>query len=313
MLTRHVMTSLKIASFALVAILLAACAGSRPDITIPATEPSTHLSISKPRVALILSGGGVRGFAHVGVIKVLQKAGVPIDLIVGTSAGSIIGALYADQANIDAVQTAVIRVGLSHILDFNNVPRSEGVFKGYQLQKFLLKNMKAKRFDQLQIPLIVIATDLKTGAPVKLDSGPIAPAVQASAAIPALFDPVFLYGYELIDGGVSDPIAVDMVQGYHPEVIIAVNLAEQLPAEIPRTAEGIYKRAFVIMHLNMNKMSARGADVIITPSVGTIQMFDIDKKTQLIHDGEQAAQKALPEIKKLLAERGIKLNPPKKT
>ena len=308
--TKPFVSIFKISSFLLAASLLAACAGTRPDINIPATQPATHLSIPQPRVALVLSGGGVRGFAHIGVIKCLQDAGVPIDLIAGTSAGSIVGALYADQGNITAVQADVISVGLGSVLDFNNIPSSQGVFKGYKLQKFLLQHMKAKTFDELKIPLIVVATDLKTGAPVKLDSGPVAPAVQASAAIPALFDPVSLYGYELIDGGMSDPVAVDMVQPYHPKVIIAVNVAEQLPAKIPGTAEGIYNRAFIISRLNMSRMSAEGADILITPPVGTTQVFDIDKKTQLIHEGELAAQKALPEIKRLLAERGIKLNPP---
>ena len=310
MFKKSLLDRFKIFSCALLAISLAACAGSRPDINIPATQPNTNLSIPQPRVALVLSGGGVRGFAHIGVIKALQEAGVPIDLIGGTSAGSIVGALYADQANINDVETSIKSVSLFNILDFNNIPRSQGVLQGYKLQKFLLQHMKAKTFDQLKIPLIVVATDLKTGAPVQLDSGPIAPAVQASAAIPALFDPVSLYGYELIDGGMSDPIAVDFVQPYHPKLIIAVNVAEQLPSKIPSTAEGIYNRAFIIMRLNMSEMSARGADVIITPAVGTTQMFDIDKKTQLIHDGELAAQKALPEIKRLLKEHGIPLNPP---
>jgi NTE family protein len=309
MFKKHLITNLKIANFFLAAILLTACAGSRPDIDIPSKQPAVDRPIGETRVALVLSGGGVRGFAHVGAIKVLQDAGVPIDLIAGTSAGSIVGALYADQANITNVETDVTSVGLASVLDFNNIPQSDGVFQGYKLQKFLLEHMQAKTFDQLKIPLIVVATDLKTGAPVKLDSGPVAPAVQASAAIPALFDPVSLYGYTLIDGGMSDPVAVDMVQSYHPKVIIAINVAEQLSTTIPSTAEGIYKRAFIISRLNMSRMSAQGADVLIAPDVGTTQVLDIDKKSQLIHEGELAAQKALPKIKRLLAERGIKLNP----
>jgi NTE family protein len=308
----HIIDKSKIIFCFLSLLFLAGCAGSRPDIDIPSKQPPVDQSIGQPQVALVLSGGGVRGFAHVGVIKVLYDAGVPIDLIAGTSAGSIVGALYADQGKIDDVQTDVINVGLSSLLDFNNVPRSDGVFQGYKLQKFLLEHMQAKTFDQLKIPLIVVATDLKTGTPVKLDSGPVAPAVQASAAIPALFDPVSLYGYTLIDGGMSDPVAVDMVQPYHPKMIIAINVAEQLPAAIPSTAEGIYNRAFIISRLNMSRMSATGADVLITPDVGATKVLDIDKKAQLIKAGQDAAQKALPEIKHLLAERGIKLNPPTK-
>lgn len=294
----------------LAALLLAACAGSRPDINIPKERPSTDLPIAQPRVAVVLSGGGVRGFAHVGVLKVFHDAGIPIDLMAGTSAGSLVGALYADQRDINHVEALVSNVTLADIFDFNNVPQRDGVLKGYKLQKFLLGNMHAKTFDQLQIPLITVSTDLQTGAPVEIDNGPIAPAVQASAAIPALFDPVSLYGYKLIDGGMSDPVAVNFVQPYHPKVIIAVDVAEQLPATIPTTAEGIYNRAFIIMRLNMSTLSARDADILITPDVGTTKMFDINKKAELIHAGEVAAQKALPEIKRLLKERGIPLNPP---
>lgn len=296
--------------YAFCALVLVACAGSRPDINIPTKRPNTNLPIAQPRVAVVLSGGGVRGFAHVGVLKVLHDAGIPIDLMAGTSAGSLVGALYADQGDINYVEGLVNNVTLADIFDFNNIPQRDGVLKGYKLQKFLLKNMHAKTFNQLQIPLITVSTDLQTGAPIEIDNGPIAPAVQASAAIPALFDPVSLYGYTLIDGGISDPVAVNFVQAYHPKVIIAVDVAEQLPSKLPTTAEGIYKRAFIIMRLNMSALSARGADILITPDVGTTQMFDIDKKGELIHAGEIAARKALPEIKRLLKERGIPLNPP---
>ena len=310
---KSIFLCLEIVSCVLAAILLAGCAGSRPNIDIPSQRPSTELPITQPRVALVLGGGGVRGFAHIGVLKVLHEAGVPIDLMAGTSAGSIVGALYADQGNIVAVENTAKSAKLGDILDFNNLPQSDGVLKGYKLQKFLLEHMQAQTFDQLKIPLITVSTDLKTGAPVEIDNGPIAPAVQASAAIPGLFDPVSLYGYTLIDGGMSDPVAVNFVQAYHPKIIIAVDVAEQLPSTLPTTAEGIYNRAFIIMRLNMTSLSAENADVLILPDVGVTHIFDINKKDALIKAGEDAAKKALPEIKRLLKERGIKLNPPTKT
>ena len=283
------------------------CAGHKPPIQIPLQQPPVTEKINHPRVALVLSGGGARGLAHIGVIKVLHDAGIPIDVIGGTSAGSIMGALYADNGSANEVESAFANVTLWTLIDFNNFPRSSGLLSGYKLQKFLLEHMHAENFNQLKIPLIVMTTDLKTGAPFPIMSGPVAPAVQASAAIPGLFNPAQLYGHVLIDGGIADPLAVNEIKKYHPLVIIAVNVAEQLPETMPKTADDIYQRAYIISRLNMSTLTAQGADIIITPSVGTAGMFDTGDKNKLIKAGEVAAQNALPQIKALLSKHHIAL------
>jgi NTE family protein len=293
----------------LISLLLCACAGAPPSINIPTTQPMTQENLNHPRVVLVLGGGGARGIAHIGVIQTLQQAGIPIDMIIGTSAGAIIGALYADQGNIAHAKQVALNTGFAQITDFNNFPSSEGIFKGYKLQKLLLNNMKAKNFDQLKIPLIVMTTDLTTGASVPISSGPVAPAVQASAALPGLFDPVHLYGHVLIDGGIADPIAVNVAQQYHPDVIIAVNVTEQLTGPAPTTAESVSNRAYLITRLQMSNRCLIGANIVISPAVGNASVFDTGKGDALYIAGQQAALKELPAIKALLKEKGIALNP----
>ena len=292
----------------LLSLLLSACAGSRPNIIIPQTQPMQREHLNNPDVALVLGGGGARGMAHVGVIKVLAEAGVPINLIAGTSAGSIVGAIYADQGSAKQVYNTFYNIGFWDIADFNNVPSKDGIMQGYQLQKFLLKHMKARSFAQLKIPFIVTTTNFITGNVFAITSGPVAPAVQASAAIPGLYDPVHLYGKILIDGGMVDPVAVDLVKPYHPKVIIAVGVAEELSPNIPVTNEGNIDRARIIREKSITRFSMRGADIIIDPHVGTTNVFQIGKKHQLFKAGEVAAKKALPQILKLLKEKHIALN-----
>lgn len=287
--------------------LLFSCAGSRPDIVTPAQQPLRTERINQPEVALVLGGGGARGMAHVGVIKVLAEAGVPVDLIAGTSAGSIVGAVYADQGSAEQVEKTFQHIGFWDIADLNNFPTNQGIMKGYELQKFLLKHMQARAFKQLKIPFIVNTTDLMTGEKFPIDSGPVAPAVQASAAIPGLFDPVKLYGRTLIDGGMTDPVAVDLVKPFHPKVIIAVNVAKQLSKTLPSTNDGYLARAGVIRQMAITRFSTRGADVVIRPQVGTTNVLQIGKKQQLFKEGETAARKALPKILRLLKANGIKL------
>ena len=290
-------------------LLLCACAGAPPSINVPTTQPMTQENLNHPRVVLVLGGGGARGIAHIGVIQVLQQAGIPIDMIIGTSAGAIMGALYADQANLPRAKEVALNTGFAAITDFNNFPRSEGLFQGYKLQKLLLNNMKARNFDQLKIPLIVMTTNLETGASFPISSGPVAPAVQASAALPGLFDPVHLYGHTLIDGGIADPIAVNIAQQYHPDVIIAVNVTEELTGPLPNTAEGVYSRAYLITRLQMSNRCLIGADIVISPAVGSASVFATGKGDELYIAGQQAALKELPAIKALLKEKGIALNP----
>lgn len=289
--------------------LLQGCAGSRPNVHIPKTMPKPLTMTKQPRVALVLGSGGARGFAHLGVLKVLEKAGVPIDLITGASAGATMGVLYADNRSSKKTKAIMMKAGFWDLADISNLPSLKGPIKGYRFQKFLLKHMHARHFKQLHIPVVVATTDLRTGKLFPISSGPIAPAAEASAAMPGAVQPPRLYGHTLIDGGMVDPIPVDLAKKYKPQIIIAVNICMDLDKEMPSTALGIYDRAYEISWNKLCSMTASRADIVIHPKVGTVGTFDIDQKKWLFAIGERAAKRALPKIKRLLASHDIKLNP----
>lgn len=274
-----------------------------PNISIPSQEPPPLKLKKHPRVALVLGGGGARGYAHVGVIKTLQKAGIPIDLIVATSAGSIIGALYADSSNANNVNQVMRKTHFFDFADFTIVSSGNGLISGRRLQHFLLNNMHARWFNELKIPLVVVATDLKTGKEKPLSSGPIAPAVNASCAMPGAVHPVKIYGMTLIDGGMVAQLPVNIAKRYHPDIIIAVNIDADLDKKMPTSFIGVFQRAFDISIHAIAEFSGEGADVVIHPSLGSAGIFDIHLKNTLIHSGEKAANEAIPKIKNLLLKK----------
>ncbi len=285
---------------ALYCLTLDGCAATAPNISIPPTEPSSaYLNRVHPRVVLVLGSGAARGFAHAGVLKVLEENHIPIDMIIGTSAGSIVGALYADNPNAASLQQLLLNSPRKDVIDFS-VDLPHGLVSGNALQNFLVTHLHARNFNQLRIPFIAIATDLGSGQMHAFSSGPIAPAVNASSALPPLFRPVILYGRTYVDGGLIDPIAVDVAERFHPQVIIAVSLNFRLDRTMPTYSTSVFLRSIDIMSMHLNELSANKAQVIIRPEPEDIGTFDGSKRAYLMKMGEDAARKALPEIKRLL-------------
>lgn len=270
------------------------------------------LSAPQPRVALVLGSGGARGYAHVGVIKALVKAGVPIDLIAGASAGSLVGVLYADSKNPDLVEKTMLASNLNSFVDLNFLPGRGGVITGTKEQIFLSENLRARDFKDLKIKFVTVATDLATGKPVILDHGALITAVQASTALPGLVRPVHIQGLTLVDGGAAEPIPVQIAKRYHPQVIIAVDVEKTLPESLPTSALGIYNRAQDIIWRRLTVYSSTGADIIIQPKVGSVGTFALNQRAALIEIGAQATQKDLDKILKILKQKNIALIPPSK-
>ncbi len=295
------MSKIRLALF--ISIIFTAGCVSVPNISIPPHEPPPLQLSTHPRVALVLGGGGARGYAHVGVIKALENAGIPIDLIVATSAGSIIGALYADSSNADFVNRVMRKTHFFDFADFTIVSSGNGLISGRQLQHFLINNMRARSFNELKIPLVVVATDLTSGKEKPLSSGPIAPAVNASCAMPGAVHPVKIYGMTLIDGGMVAQLPVNIAKRYHPDIIIAVSLEADLPKKMPGSFLEVFQRAFDISIHAIADFSGKGADVYIHPKVGSAGIFDVHLKHTLIQAGEKAADQAIPNIKKLLIKK----------
>lgn len=288
------------------AVFLTSCTSTVP-LNVPETPPPVPELDRPPEVALVLSGGGARGYAHVGAIEALEEKGIPTDLIVGSSAGSLVGALYSDTADSSQLRDTMLNSGFLTFADIAPIYQLGGIMNGNRLQKFLLKNMQSQDFQDLNIKFISIATDLMTGEAVSIESGPVAPAVTASAALPGVLQPVQLYGRYLIDGGVVEPIPVRFAKRYNPKVIIAIDVSQPLSDSKPKTAYGVYSRAYDILWKRLEEETSKGADIIIRPEVGDIGRFSTSAKGRLMQLGHQAVENQLPEILDILETNNIKL------
>lgn len=279
---------------------IVACTESQPLIAIPRVPPPIAKMTKQPRVVLVLGVGGVRGYAHLGVLQALEEAHIPIDVIVGSSAGSIVAALYADNGSFKQTYNIMMPAGFWDYADMANFSESGGFIKGLQMEKFLLQHMRARTFDQLHRKIIVATTDVKTGKTYAIESGPIAPAVLASSAVPGGVKPVHLYGHWLIDGGVTNPVPVDLAMKLHPKLIIAVNVSESSDNVIPTSAYGFFRIAYDIMWRQLTDRSLKGADIVINPGVGETNIFDMRKKYDMYLAGLSTTRKQIPAIRKLL-------------
>lgn len=283
----------------------------RPAIDIPARAPNAK-PIRNIEVALVLGAGGSRGLAHLGVLEVLEKEGIPIDLIVGSSAGSLIGALYCDTPDIALVKEKVINLKKEDLLDPSLSAlilaplRLTGPVQGNALEQFLVQKMRAKYFSELKIPLIAVATNVDNNHITMLKSGPIAPAVHASSALPPIFSPVSLYNQTLIDGGVIAPVPVQVARLFKPKIIIAVDISTPPSrAQLNNAFELVY-RSLNISFYELSRMQSSRAEITILPNLFGYGTFDDQYNHQLYEKGKEAAQAMVEDIKKQLHRRGIK-------
>lgn len=259
-------------------------------------KPNKHV-----RLALVLGGGGARGCAHVGVLEEFEKANIPIDVLVGCSAGSIVAALYADYPDSQYVRCILDPLKKWDILDINIWYCRYGFVQGRSLRNFLNKNLSCKHFEELQIPLYVVATDLLECKLVAFSTGKIVPAVHASASVPFVFAPVQYCGRLLVDGGVADPIPVRIAKEVGADIIVAVDLSELLPKTCPSNLFGVAARSAEIKFLLQSESCAQDADIIIRPELGEIGMFDDKNHEAMYEAGRQAAREAIPKIQHLLS------------
>lgn len=291
---------LKIPSFLLLlaALMFSSCQ-SKYNALPPLAATERLQFVEKPvsvPVALVLGGGGARGMAHLGVIEALEEAGIQIDLIVGCSAGSIVGALYADNPDSKKIRSILTPLNKWDLLDYDLLQSQYGIGKGTSISKLLHSNLRSKEFKDLKIPLVVVATDLKTGESVALDNGLIEPATRASSAIPGYFEPIEIDGRILVDGAVANQVPVDIAYKYKAELIIAVDINESLGVEMPTNFLGVAKRCMEIKFYHQNQSCLQGADFVIKPDVGQIGTFDDQDKHQIYEAGKMAALKVIPQI-----------------
>jgi len=267
------------------------------------TDPEPLLPFHVPeniRVALVLGSGGVRGMAHVGVIEELVAAGIPIDLIVGCSAGSIVGALYADNPCVEDLKVAVWKLKTESMLDIDLLHCKYGLSQGCTMRKVLDEHIEANCFEELKIPLVVVASDLYSGELVPMATGRVEEAVQGSCSIPFFFVPCHHMGRILVDGGVVNPVPVKIARDLGAKIIIAVDLCELLPKTCPKNLFEIFLRSAEIEFMWQNEVCTRSADVIIRPKTCGIGTFNEKMKHQLYLAGKHAAQIHIPQVLELM-------------
>jgi NTE family protein len=248
----------------------------------------------RPRVGLALAGGFARGIAHIGVLRVLREAGIPIDCVAGTSVGALIGAGYCAGASLDHLQKIG---GTTTFADFGRwTPSWLGLATNQRMEKYLARLTPAKTFEELTIPLAIAATDINAGISVYYTRGPLATPLRASCAYPGLFVPIQFEGRILVDGFLTSPVPVEGALLLGADVVIAVYL-EAGNVEQPRTFTDVLSRSFTIIQRHTDLAWRQQADVIIEPDVKPFVWDDFTRTPELVAAGEAAALAALPEIR----------------
>lgn len=275
------------------ALLLGACG---------TTPPSDGEGAARPRVALVLGGGAARGFAHIGVIRALEQEKIPIDLIVGTSVGSLIGALYAYEQNSFELEWTAFGLQKDDLLDYALLSASMGPIKGERLEAFVTQHIPVANIENLKIPFAAVATDLNRGTRVVLDRGPLARAIRASCAIPGVFQPVPFQGRLLVDGGTVDNLPVAVAREKGADIVIAVDISQNVTNYDISNLIDVTLQAVHIMFSENVSQHRRDADVLIAPAVGNVAMMDFSQKKRLMQAGMEATQQALPAIRRTMEE-----------
>jgi NTE family protein len=284
------------------------CGCTCPYVYHPTDEPPELPQCIVPqkiRLALVLGGGGAKGLAHIGVLEEFEKANIPIDIIIGCSAGSLVGAVYCDTPNAAYVRSVLEPMEVESFLDINIFKAWYGLSQGHAMNRTLHRCIEAKEFHELQIPLLVVATDLYSGQLVTFGGGPIIPAIQASTAIPIVYSPVELHGRVCVDGGVVDPVPVRIAQHLNSEIIVAVDLRGLLDHTFPQNMFGIAKRSAEITLLWQSETCIKEAHVVIRPNLNNIGTFQKGLNEQIYEAGRQAAVEVIPTIQALLKKREI--------
>ena len=284
----------------LLAAFLAGCASPPPPAAPIATPPLAVVPKVPPRVGLALGGGAARGFAHVGVIQVLEEAGIRPNLVVGTSAGSLVAALYASGRNGQQLQSVAMEMDEAAFADWTLPLFNRGVLRGEALARYVDNQVNHKLIENMALPLGIVATDLNTGQGVLFRRGDTGTAVRASSAVPAVFLPVKIGGQEYVDGGLVAPVPVRYARQMGAEVVIAVDISSAPEGNPSGDPLQILLQTFAIMGKSINMWELRDADIVVRPPLRGMSSADFAGKRKAIEAGRAAMQSALPQLRAAL-------------
>ncbi len=292
----------------------------------------------KPRVGLVLGSGSARGWAHVGVIRALERAGIKPDLVCGTSIGALVGAAYA-AGELERFEQWLLRLRVADVLSFMDVHMNGGMIKGERLMDFFRRNFIDRPIEDLPLPFAAVATDLHSGAEVWLREGSTIAAVRASIALPALFTPALHEGRVLVDGGLVNPVPVSLARAMGADIVIAVDLSadilgrhlrkepeaaapaaevsewrrklqENLSTLMPARADDGPKLPSILdvvatsinimqVRISRSRMAGEPPDAIVAPRLAHLALLDFHRAKEAIDEGERAVEAALPGLNAL--------------
>lgn len=256
-----------------------------------------------PRVGLALGGGAARGFAHVGVIQVLEQSGIRPDVVVGTSAGSLVAALYASGKTPTELEQAAMQMEEAAITDWTLPIFSRGLLRGEALARYVNRQVQGKQMQEMKIPLGILATDLTSGKGMLFQRGDTGTAVRASSAVPGVFTPVNILGKDYVDGGLVAPVPVEQARQMGAELVIAVDISSAPQDSNGSDALRVVLQTFTIMGQSINNHVLKEAEVVVRPALNGVGSADFAARQRSMVAGREAMKAALPRLREQLQAR----------
>jgi NTE family protein len=294
----------------LAAVLLAGCV-TPPQQVVPRVEPPPVITVPvepppqppvvvpkrPPVIGLALGGGAARGFAHVGVIQVLEEAGIHPKLVVGTSAGSLVATLYASGRTGAQLQQVAESMEEASITDWTLPLFTRGMIRGEALAHYVNTLVKGRLIEAMPLPLGIVATDLNSGEGVLFRRGDTGTAVRASSSVPGVFQPVKIGSREYVDGGLVSPVPVRYAREMGAELVIAVDISSIAEGNVTDGTLQVLMQTFTIMGKSINSFELRDADVVVRPVQTGLTATDFTVRKRAIEAGRAAMTKMLPQLK----------------
>ena len=280
-------------------------ASDKPVSVAPAS-PQASIERRQARIGLALGGGAARGFAHVGVIQVLEEAGLHPHYVAGTSAGSLVAALYASGKSPQELRRVAETMEEAEITDWMLPLLNRGALRGEALAKYVNTQVGGKSIEQMKIPLGIVATDLRNGEVVTFRRGNTGSAVRASSAVPAVFQPVRIGEREYVDGGLVAPVPVKQAREMGANFVIAVDISSDPEGSQTSDTFQILMQTFTIMGKSINTLALREAEFVVRPPLSGVKSADFGARRRSIEAGRSAMLAMLPQLKTKIAafERG---------
>lgn len=267
----------------------------------------------RPKIILVLGGGGARGFAHVGVLKALREANIPIDMVVGTSMGALVGSLYCAGIELEEIEKIAEYIKWTDISNLGAVSLVKMVFaekllSTQRMEEYINKMIGEKYFFQLNIPFACVATDMTTGEKIIFKEGKVSTAARASATIPGLFEPVQYRQRFLVDGGLVENIPVSVAKLFNPDIVITVAVSADITKNSFNNVFSSLFQTIYIQGQQSDKRNLEMSDIIISPKVNDISAIELNRAVECIDAGFIAGKKSINKIKELIIEKAYEKN-----